>query len=117
MFIPLGTIVPMDIRNIIFLCRRILEIFCSYALMFIPLGTIVPKDIRNIIFLCRRILEIFCSYALMFIPLGTIVPNSLIHSDSRTLRASLLLLKTFSMAVMDMWLALCPGNVKCLPVG
>ena len=25
-----------------------------------------------------------------------------------TLRASLLLLKTFSMAVMDMWLALCP---------
>ena len=48
------------------------------------------------------------SHDLIFMPLGTKVPNSLIHSDSLTFKASLLLLKTFSIAAICMWLELCP---------
>ena len=50
--------------------------------------------------------ELFMNYGFIFIPLGTKVPNSLIHSDSLSFRASLFLLKTFSIGVICMWLAL-----------
>ena len=50
-------------------------------------------------------------YDLIFIPLGTRVPNSLIHSDSRSFKASLFLLKTFSIGAISMCPELWPEIV------
>ena len=90
--------------------------------MFIPLGTIVPNSLIHsdsrtcdqssqytitllFSFFLKKVFVYFLGLKYFSVFVGLRCQHLILIV---TLRASLLLLKTFSMAVMDMWLALCP---------